>query len=70
MVLLDKDSKRITSIYTYLNRLVKFSKEATFKPIKLPPIPRALAIPPRGVATKTSDLRAILNQLGLEKGKK
>lgn len=54
VVLLDKDGKRITSAHAYLNGFVKFSKEATFKPVKLPPMPGAPVIPPAGVATGKS----------------
>ena len=70
VVLLDKDGKRVTSAHAYLNGYVKFSKEATFEPVKLPPMPGAPAIPPGGVATKKSDSRAVSNQSASEKGKK
>lgn len=47
VILLDKDGKRITSAHAYINGYVKFSKEATFKPVKLPPMPGAPVIPLR-----------------------
>ncbi|KAH1930659.1 hypothetical protein KXW50_002570, partial [Aspergillus fumigatus] len=70
VVLLDKDGKRVTSAHAYLNGYVKFSKEATFKPVKLPPMPGAPVIPPEGVATGKSDSTTLPNQSTSEKGKK
>lgn len=69
VVLLDKDGKRVTSAHAYLNGYVKFSKEATFKPVKLPPLPGAPVIPPEGVATGKSDSTTLPNQSTSEKGK-
>ncbi|KAJ5179437.1 hypothetical protein N7492_002647 [Penicillium capsulatum] len=63
VILLDKDGKRVTSAHAYLNGYVKFSKETTFKPVKLPPMPGAPVIPPEGVSTKKTDSAS-------EKGKK
>lgn len=70
VVLLDKDGKRVTSAHAYLNGYVKFSKEATFKPVKLPPMPGAPVIPPEGIATGKSDSKSVSNQSTSEKGKK
>lgn len=70
VVLLDKDSKRVISAYAYLNGFVKFSKEATFKPVKLPLIPRALVITLEEVVTGKSDSKSVSNQSTSEKGKK
>jgi hypothetical protein len=70
VVLLDKDGKRVTSSHAYLNGYVKFSKVATFKPLKLPPMPGAPVIPPEGVATRKSDPANVSNQSTSEKGKK
>ncbi|KAJ6088103.1 hypothetical protein N7499_004285 [Penicillium canescens] len=70
VVLLDKDGKRVTSAHAYLNGYVKFSKEATFKPVKLPPMPGAPVIPPEGVATRKSDSTSVSNQSTSEKRKK
>lgn len=70
VVLLDKDGKRVTSAHAYPNGYVKFSKEATFKPVKLPPMPGAPVIPPEGVATRKSDSTTLLSQSTSEKGKK
>jgi hypothetical protein len=61
VVLLDKNSKRVTSAHAYLNGYVKFSKEATFKPMKLPLMPRAPVIPLEGVATGNSDSMSVSN---------
>ncbi|KAH2045066.1 hypothetical protein KXV43_005565 [Aspergillus fumigatus] len=44
--------------------------EATFKPVKLPPMPGAPVIPPEGVATGKSDSTTLPNQSTSEKGKK
>jgi hypothetical protein len=70
VVLLDKDGKRVTSAHAYLNGYVKFSKEATFKPVKLPPMPGAPVIPLEGVATRKSETATVSNQSTSEKGKK
>lgn len=70
VILLDKDGKRVTSAHAYLNGYVKFSKEATFKPVKLPPMPGAPVIPPEGVATRKSDSTSVSNPSTSEKGKK
>ena len=70
VVLLDKDGKRITSAHAYLNGLVKFSKEATFKPVKLPPMPGAPVIPPEDAVTGKSGSTSGSNQGTSKKGKK
>ncbi|GFF94912.1 hypothetical protein IFM47457_10090 [Aspergillus lentulus] len=70
VVLLDKDGKQVTSAHAYPNGYVKFSKEATFKPVKLPPMPGAPVIPPEGVTTRKSDSTTLLSQSTSEKGKK
>ncbi|KAJ6002335.1 hypothetical protein N7522_007562 [Penicillium canescens] len=44
--------------------------EATFKPVKLPPMPGAPVVPPEGVATGKSDSTSLSNQSTSEKGKK
>lgn len=69
VVLLDKDGKRVTSAHAYLNGYVKFSKEATFTPVKLPPMSGAPVIPPEGVATRKSDSTSGSNQSTSKKGK-
>ena len=65
-----KDGKQVTSAHAYLNRYVKFSKEATFKPVKLPPMPGAPVIPPESVTTGKSGLISESNQSTSKKGKK
>jgi hypothetical protein len=61
-ILLDKDGKRVTSAHAYLNGYVKFSKEATFRPVKLPPMPGATVFPLNGVATRRSRSTSVSNQ--------
>lgn len=70
VILLDKDGKRVTSAHAYLSGYVKFSKEATFKPVKLPPMPRAPVIPPEGVATGKSGSTSGSNQSTSKKATK
>lgn len=70
VILLGKDGKRVTSAHAYINGYVKFSKEATFKPVKLPPMPGVPVIPPEGVATDESGSTSGSNQSTSKKGKK
>lgn len=70
VVLLNKDGKRVTSAHAYLNGYVKFSKEATFKPVKFPPMPGAPVILPEGVTIRKSDSTSVSNQSTSKKGKK
>lgn len=51
VVLLDRGGRRVTSAHAYPNGYVKFSKEATFKPVKLPPMPGAPVISPESTPT-------------------
>lgn len=62
--------RRVTSAHAYLNGYVKFSKEATFKPVKLPPMPGAPVVPPEGVATGKSGSTSESSQSTSKKDKK
>ncbi|KAF3479749.1 uncharacterized protein GIQ15_06725 [Arthroderma uncinatum] len=44
--LYNKAGDRVTSAHGYPNGYIKFSKEAKYKPIKLPPHPKAPVYPP------------------------
>ena len=70
VVLLDKDGKRITSAHAYPNGYVKFSKEAAFKAVKLPPVPGAPVIPPESVAIGKPGSTSGSNQSTPKSGKK
>ena len=49
---------------------LSLTKEVAFKPVKLPPMPRAPVILLEGVATRESFSTIVSNQSASEKGKK
>ncbi|KAA8642632.1 hypothetical protein EYZ11_011474 [Aspergillus tanneri] len=53
--LYNQAGQRLTSAHCYPNGYVKFSKENKYKPVKLPPHPKAPAIPPAGPTTSKPD---------------
>ncbi|OJJ02178.1 hypothetical protein ASPVEDRAFT_83691 [Aspergillus versicolor CBS 583.65] len=69
VILLDKDGERVISAHAYLNRYVKFSKKATFKPVKLPPMPGTPVILLKDIVTGRSDSKPGFNQSTSKKGK-